>query len=244
LSTTIEQLVIGSTAVPGYVHPVPRDREDATRQDAEDWAEELANSITHGLGMVLSIAGLYALVRINGTSRASEHTLGCAIYGASLVLLYAASTLYHGCWHAGLKRVLLLVDHIGIYLVIAGTCTPLALIALRGRLGSALLVLVWAFALAGCLDKINRIDRIAEDSPWSYLAMGWMVLATSGRIAANAPPGVFQWLLAGGLFYTMGLTFFIRRDRRFSHAIWHLFVLAGSICHYRAVLGFALPPLS
>jgi hemolysin III len=240
----IEQLVIGSTTVPRYTHPALRYTEDVTRQAPADRAEELANSITHGLGMVLSIAGLYALVRINGTSGLSGHSLACAVYGVSLVLLYAASTCYHGCWHAGLKRVLLLLDHIGIYLLIAGTYTPLALFALRGRLGAVLLVLVWTLALLGSLDKTLRIDRIAEDSPWSYVAMSWMVLTTSGRIAANVPPGVFQWLLAGGIFYTLGLTFFLRHDRRFSHAIWHLFVLAGSICHYRAVIGFTLPALS
>ena len=192
--------------------------------------------------MVLSIAGLYALVRITGTASDSlQHVVGCLIYGMSLVLLYTASTFYHGCRHAGRKQVLLLLDHIGIYLLIAGTYTPLALIPLHGHLGSALLVLVWAFALAGSLVKIGRFDRLSEDSPWSYLALSWFVLATAGKIAVNVPPDVFGWLLAGGIFYTMGLVFFLQHDRRFNHAIWHLFVLAGSICHYRAVLGFALP---
>jgi hemolysin III len=223
VSTAIEQLV--------------------TRPAADNRAEELANSVTHAVGMVLSIAGLYELVRIAGASGSSLHALACVVYGVSLVLLYTASTFYHGCRHAGLKRVLLLLDHIGIYLLIAGTYTPLALIALRGRLGSILLVLVWGFALKGSLAKIGRFDRLSEESPWSYLALSWMVLATSGRIAVSVPPGVFQWLLAGGIFYTMGLVFFIKDDRRFSHAIWHLFVLAGSICHYRAVIGFALPRL-
>jgi hemolysin III len=157
------------------------------------------------------------------------------------VLLYAASTLYHGCRHAGLKRVLLVLDHIGIYVLIAGTYTPVALIVLHGRLGSALLSLVWAFALVGSLAKIGRFDRVSEDSPWSYVALGWLVLASAGKIAANVPPDAFRWLLAGGLFYTIGLVFFLRRDHRFNHAIWHLFVLAGSICHYRAVIGFVLP---
>jgi hemolysin III len=156
----------------------------------------------------------------------------------SLVLLYTASTLYHACPNAWLKRVLLLLDHIGIYLLIAGTCTPVALIPLHGPLGVALLVLVWAFALVGSLAKIGRFDRLDDDSPWSYVVLSWMVLATAGRIAVNVPPQVFQWLLTGGIFYTMGLVFFIPRGRRFHHAIWHLFVLAGSICHYRAVLGF------
>jgi hemolysin III len=191
------------------------------------------------VGAVLSSAGLSALVWIARTNENPWHALGCIIYGVSLVLLYTASTLYHGCRDAGLKRILLLLDHIGIYVLIAGTYTPLALIPFHSRLGLALLALVWAFALAGSLVKISRIDRLDDDSPWSYLVLSWMALATAGKLAVNVRPGVFPWLLAGGIFYTLGLPFFLQRDRRFNHAIWHLFVLAGSICHYRAVLGFA-----
>lgn len=244
VSTTIELLVIRSTTPPRHAHPAGLDPGCAMRPAPADWAEELANSITHGVGMVLSIAGLYALVRITGTSGFPRHALGCIAYGVSLVLLYTASTLYHGCPHAELKRILLLLDHIGIYLLIAGTYTPLALISLRGQSGSALLLLVWAFALVGSLAKIGRFDRISDDSPWSYLALGWLVLVTSGSNVVHGPPGVFPWLLGGGIFYALGVVFFIKRDRRFSHAIWHLFVLAGSICHYRAVIGLALPLLS
>ena len=239
MSTSIELHAIRSAALPRHAHPLYVGRDDTTRIRTVDRVEELANSITHGVGVVLSSAGLTALVRITGTSEDPRHALGCIIYGVSLVLLYTASTLYHGCRHARLKRVLLLLDHIGIYLLIAGTYTPLALIPLHGRLGSTLLALVWALALAGSLAKINRIDRLDEDSPWSYVALSWIVLATAGKIAVNVPPGVFPWLVAGGIFYTMGLPFFLRHDRRFNHAIWHLFVLAGSLCHYRAVLGFA-----
>jgi hemolysin III len=244
LSTTIEQLVIRSAAVPRPAHPAFLDSEGALETEPPDWAEELVNTITHGVGMVLSIAGLYALVRIAGHSGIPGQAAGCVVYGVSLVLLYTASTLYHGCRHAGRKQVLLLLDHIGIYLLIAGTYTPLALIPLHGRLGLVLLVLVWAFALGGSLGKISRFDRLSEDSPWSYFALSWMVLVTARRIVSNVPPDVFEWLLAGGIFYTIGLFFFIQHNRRFNHAIWHLFVLAGSICHYRAVIGFTLPLLS
>jgi hemolysin III len=241
LSTIIEPFVIRPALVPGPAPRAVQQGASAVRPAPVDWVEELVNSVTHGLGLVLSVAGLDALVRISSTSGVPQYTAGCVVYGVSLVLLYAASTFYHGCSHAGLKRVLLLLDHIGIYLLIAGTYTPLALVALGGRLGSTLLALVWAFALLGILAKIGRFDRIADDSPWSYVALGWMVLVTSGRIAVNVPSGVFQDLLAGGIFYTMGLVFFVRHDRRFNHAIWHLFVLAGSVCHYRAVIGFVLP---
>jgi hemolysin III len=228
-----------SAALPRHADLSVVDRDDTTETRSVDRVEELANAISHGMGAVLSSAGLYALVKITQASENPWYAIGCIIYGVSLVLLYTASTLYHGCRDAGRKRVLLLLDHIGIYLLIAGTYTPFALIPLQGRLGSTLLVLVWALALTGSLVKISRIDQLDEDSPWSYLALSWMVLVTAGKIAVNVPPGVFPWLLAGGIFYTMGLPFFLQRDRRFNHAIWHLFVLAGSICHYRAVLGFA-----
>jgi hemolysin III len=209
-----------------------------------DRVEELANTITHGAGVVLSLGGLYALVRITGGSGIPALAVGCTVFGVSLVLLYTASTLYHGCRHVEWKRALLVLDHIGIYALIAGTYTPVALIPLRGQLGWSLLVLVWGIALAGSLAKINRIDKLDEDSPLPYIALSWMVLATAGRIAAAVPPGVIEWLLAGGFFYTIGIYFFVKHEKRFYHAIWHLFVIAGSTCHYRAVLGFTLPMLS
>jgi hemolysin III len=243
LSTTLELFVIPSAATPVSAALAQVDPADAIPPAADDWAEELVNSATHGVGLVLSIAGLYTLVRMTGTGRVPhpQSALGCTIYGVSLVLLYAASTCYHGCRHAGRKRVLLVLDHIGIYLLIAGTYTPVALIVLHGRLGSALLTVVWTLALAGSLAKLGRIDRVSEDSPWSYVALGALVLASAGRLAVNVPAHAFQWLVAGGLFYLVGLAFFLRHDRRFNHAIWHLFVLAGSACHYRAVVGFVLP---
>jgi hemolysin III len=232
---------MGPGLAPGYAataHPAAQNA--APSPPADDRVEELANSITHGIGVFLGAGGLLALVQIASTSGIPRRTLGCVVYGVSLVLLYAASASYHGCRHAARKRVLLLLDHIGIYLLIAGTYTPLALIALGGRMGWGLLVLVWGCAVTGSLAKIGRFDRLDDDSPWSYLAMGWMVLAVSGRIAASVPPDVFHWLLVGGILYTMGLPFFVRPDRRFNHAIWHLFVLAGSVAHYRAVIGVLL----
>ena len=203
--------------------------------------EELANSLTHGVGLVLSLGGLYALVVITGRSGLSEQAIGCVTYGASLVLLYAASTLYHGWRNDETKRFLLVLDHIGIYALIAGSYTPLALIPLRGPRGWALLVLVWGFALAGSVVKVRRLDRLHEDSPLAYVAMSWMGLAVFGQILATLPWGEVLWLLGGGGFYMGGLYFFINDDKRFHHTIWHLFVLAGSICHYRAVIGYVMP---
>jgi hemolysin III len=244
LSSVIEQYTTQTTAVPGYGDRARPAQDRGTGLDLPDRAEELANSITHGVGMVLSIAGLYALFLIAGKSDVPGQAIGCKVFGMSLVLLYTASTLYHSWRDDQVKRVLLLLDHIGIYILIAGTYTPLALVPLRGRLGWAVLIVVWGFALVGSLAKVCRVHRLDEDSPLPYVAMSWMVLATSGRLAMNVSPGVFEWLLAGGIFYTIGLVFFVQRDRRFHHAIWHLFVLAGSICHFRAVIGFTPPVLS
>jgi hemolysin III len=199
-------------------------------------AEELANSLTHGLGLVLSIAGLYVQVRVTASSSSIRHPVGCMIFSASLIVLYSASTLYHSWPQNAAKRVLLLVDHIAIYLLIAGTYTPIALIALRGSVGWALLAVSWGSALIGSLAKVARIDQLDSDSPWPYVALGWMSLAVLDGLAATVPAVGILWLVAGGFFYTAGLVFFVRHDRRFNHTIWHLFVLAGSVCHYRAVL--------
>jgi len=199
--------------------------------------EELVNSITHGLGLVLSIAGLSALVMVAEQVGTSRYAVGCGVYGASLVILYAASTLFHS-WPAGeLKRVFLLLDHIGIYVLIAGTYTPMALFASRGMFSWSYLTAVWAFALVGSLAKVVRVGRLEDDSSTPYLVMCALCLMSFRRILASAPPSESAWLLAGGLFYLTGLIFYFNDEKRFYHSIWHLFVLAGSICHYRAVLG-------
>jgi hemolysin III len=215
---------------------LPHDRRTSTVRP--DRAEELANTITHGAGLVLSLAGLCALVSIAGEGKSPGLALGCGVYGASLVLLYAASTLYHGWQDAGGKRVLLLLDHIGIYVLIAGTYTPLVLIPLRGEVGLGLLALVWGCALVGSLIKVVRIDRLDEDSPLPYVVLSGMVMAFIERLHATAPTAGFLCFVAGGAFYAIGLRFFIR-DKRFDHAIWHVFSLAGSICQYAAVIVFA-----
>ncbi len=215
--------------------PVHRRRPTPVRPDR---AEELANTITHGAGLVLSIVGLYALVLITAESRSPGLALGCAIYGVTLVLLHAASTLYHGWQDERTKRVLLLLDHIGIYIMIAGTYTPLALIPLKGAAGQVLLVVVWGSALVGSAVKVIRFDRLDADSPMPYVVLSCMQVAFIDRFYATSPPAGFFSFLAGSAFYAIGLRFFIR-DNRFDHAIWHVFSLAGSICQYAAVIVFA-----
>ena len=198
------------------------------------------NSITHGLGLVLSIAGLSALVTLAEKIGTTRFTVGCGVYGASLVMLYAASTLYHS-WPAGeLKRVFHLLDHIGIYVLIAGTYTPMALFASRGLFGWSCVTAAWGFALIGSCAKVARISRLDDDSSISYLVMSVMCVMSVLQLVANIRSGETTWLLAGGLCYLAGAIFYFNDEKRFYHSIWHLFVLAGSICHYRAVLAHAI----
>jgi hemolysin III len=202
--------------------------------------EELLNSITHGLGLVLSIAGLSALVTLAGNIGTTRYAVGCGVYGASLVMLYAASTLYHG-WPSGeVKQVFHLLDHIGIYVLIAGTYTPIALFASQGMFGWLCLAAQWGLALVGSCAKVVRMSRLDDDSSMPYLVMGALCLMTFPWLLANATPGETWCLLAGFVFYFAGAIFYFNDEKRFYHSIWHLFVLAGSICHYRAVLGDAI----
>jgi hemolysin III len=212
-------------------------RPDTTAQGRD---EELVNSITHGLGLVLSVAGISALATLAANTGTTRYAFGCGVYGASLVMVYAASTLFHG-WPAGeVKRFFLLLDHIGIYVLIVGTYTPLALLASRGLCGWLSLAAAWGFALIGSCAKVVRIARLDADSPVPYFVMCALCEILFRRPLALAPPGQAMLLIAGRLFYMAGLIFFLNDNKRFYHSIWHLFVLAGSICHYRAVLGYVI----
>jgi hemolysin III len=201
--------------------------------------EEFLNSITHGLGLVLSIAGLSALLRLTGSTGTTSYTVGCGVYGASLVLLYAASTLFHSWPDGELKRIFLVLDHIGIYLLIAGTYTTMAMFASRGKVGWSCLTAAWGFALIGSCAKVVRAGRLDRDSSMPYVALSSMCVVSLPCLVASFPPGESTWLLAGGFFYAGGMMFF-KIHKRFYHSIWHLFVLAGSICHYRVVLGYVI----
>ena len=207
------------------------------RPVARDETEELVNTVTHALGPVLSLIGLYALVVITRMATAPGPAVGCAPYGVSMVFLYAASTLYHARPAGRGKRVLLLFDYVGIYLLIAGTYTPIVMISLGGPVGWSLLAAVWGFAVFGTGVKIGRFNRFEDDSALPYLVMGGVWLAVCRQIVAAVPTVEFLWILAGVAFYVGGLCFYARAERRFFHAVWHVFVLAGSICHYRAVVG-------
>ncbi len=162
---------------------------------AQDRDEELVNSITHGLGLMLSIAGLSALVTLAGNIGTTRYTVGCGVYGASLVMLYAVSTLYHS-WPAGeLKRVFHLLDHIGIYVLIAGTYTPMALFASRGLFGWSCVTAAWGFALFGSCAKVARMSRLDDDSSMPYLVLGVMCVMSAQQLLTNLPSGETTWLL-------------------------------------------------
>ena len=208
----------------------------------KQWFEELANGITHGIGLVLSIVGLAVLVFLSVMRGNAWHIVGCTTFGVSLVLLYTASTMYHSFRTPRWKRILKTLDHAAIYLLIAGTYTPFTLVNLRGFWGWTLFTLVWSLSVFGILWKIFNVDRYQIISTLIYVAMGWLVVIAIKPLFLGIPLSGIAWLVAGGLFYTVGVIFFAANRIPYNHAIWHVFVLAGSICHYIAVMLYVLPP--
>lgn len=204
--------------------------------------EELANTVTHGIGLALSLVGFVVLLVLAVMRGSAWHIVSCAIYGSTLVCLYTASTLYHGIASPRLKRVLKVFDHSAIFLLIAGTYTPFLLVNLRGGWGWSLLGIVWGLAMAGIIFKFLFVDHFKILSTAVYLLMGWLALIAVKPLLVLVPLGGLLWLLAGGLLYTSGVVFYAWKRIPYNHVIWHVFVLAGSACHYFAVLRSVLPP--
>lgn len=203
--------------------------------------EELAHSLTHGLGAGLSGAGLVLLVIRSAQHGDAWHVVSTAIFGATLVLLYTASTLYHSFRSERTKQVLQKFDHAAIFLLIAGTYTPFVLVTLRGPWGWSLFGVVWGLAVAGVTLKFWLAGRFRLASTLIYLAMGWLVLVAIKPLLAALPAGGIKLLLAGGLCYTGGAGFYLWKRLPYHHAVWHLFVLAGSACHWAAVYLHVVP---
>jgi hemolysin III len=204
--------------------------------------EELAHCATHGLGVVASLAGiawLLAAAVANGASpwRAS----GGVIFGASALLLFTTSVLYHATTSPRLRPRLRLLDHSAIYVLIAGTYTPFALGVLDGTWGWTLFGLVWGLALAGIIAKLTVGFRFPLASTVLYVAMGWIGIVVARPLMQSLSPSELAWIVAGGLAYTAGVPFYLWKGRRYSHAVWHLFVLAGVACHFVAVLSVMSP---
>jgi hemolysin III len=203
--------------------------------------EEVANTLTHGFGLLLSLIGLGVLVYLASIYGDIWYIVSAVIYGLSLIALYSASTLYHGATSPELKEKLRLVDHCCIYLLIAGTYTPFTLIALRGSFGNTLFAIVWAFALVGILFKIFLHKRIPAASVVSYLVMGWIAIFAVQPLYNVLGLMPLAWIVAGGLIYTLGTIFYGWQSFKHHHAVWHLFVLGGSICHFIAIAVYIIP---
>ena len=203
--------------------------------------EEIANCVTHGIGLALSVVGMIALVALAYLYGGALHIVSGSVYGASLVTLYLASTLYHGARSPRAKQTLQVVDHCCIYLLIAGTYTPFTLVTLQGGWGWTLFGLVWGLALAGIIFRIVFGTRYRTVAIVSYVLLGWLCVIAVKPILAAVPFGALAWIAAGGLAYTSGVAFFASKRIPHNHAIWHVFVLAGSICHFVAVALYVIP---
>ncbi len=204
--------------------------------------EELANALTHGAGFVASLIGLPILV-LSAANRGERAALvGASVFGAALIALYAASTLYHAISHPTLKQKMRVFDHAAIYLLIAGTYTPFTLGVLRGRWGWTLFGIVWTLAALGVLFKVLfGSGAMAKVSTAVYVAMGWVAIIAAKPLIASMDKAGLALLVGGGLFYTGGVVFYVDKRRAWTHPVWHLFVLSGSICHYFAVLFYSAP---
>jgi hemolysin III len=205
------------------------------------FGEELANAVTHGVGLVASLIGVPILISAAIGRGDSWHIAGCTVFAVSLLGLYGASTLYHALPPCRAKRVFRLVDHGAIYLLIAGTYTPFTLGVLRGGWGWLLFGVVWSLAAFGIAFKAIFRFRYPHWSTLFYLGMGWLAVVALRPLAAAVPQTGLWLLVVGGLLYTGGVAFYVWDRPRYSHTVWHLFVLGGSTCHFFAVLWYALP---
>lgn len=201
--------------------------------------EEIANGISHGLALILALAAMPVLVLSAARIGSKHFIVGAAVFAVTIVLLYLASTLYHSLTHEGAKQFFRLLDHCAIFLLIAGSYTPFALGVLRGPWGWTLLTIVWVLAVAGIVMKVITGTRHSWVSIVLYLVMGWLAVVAIRPILLLVPlPGILL-ILAGGIAYSGGLAFFAAHRLRYSHFIWHLFVIAGTTCHFFAVLWYA-----
>lgn len=206
--------------------------------------EEIANAVTHGIGVLLSIGGGAMLITLLAIHAGAREVAGAAVFAVTLVLLYTTSTLYHAIPHAAAKRRLRVLDHCAIFLLIAGTYTPFTVAALRGGLGWSLFGAVWGLAFLGIVFKLFFTGRLKVLSTTTYVAMGWLAVIAAVPISRELQPAALEWLIAGGIAYTAGTVFYHNRRLRYSHAVWHLFVLAGSTCHVAAVFAqFVVPAI-
>jgi hemolysin III len=211
----------------------------ATARRAQSRGEEIANSVSHGVGFVLALVAAPVLV-MSATRHGAAAIVGASVFAASLALLYLASTLYHALPDSRAKRVFRVLDHVAIFLLIAGTYTPFTLGVLRGPWGWSLFGVIWGLAVLGIVLKSTLGPRHAKLSTLVYLAMGWLIVIAARPLVLHMPGTGLTWLLAGGLAYTGGVVFYAARRVPYAHFLWHLAVLGGTVCHFVAVWRYAV----
>lgn len=202
--------------------------------------EEILNSISHGAGAIFAACGTALLIVLAAFFSDAWGIVSSAVYGFSLIVLYTMSTLYHAITNERAKRVMRVLDHSSIFLLIAGTYTPISLVTLRGPLGWVVFGLVWGSAVIGIVFNAVSIERFKKLSLILYITSGWAVVIAAKPMIATMRPGGLWLLLAGGLFYTGGIFFYVQKKRRWFHGIWHLFVLFGSVAHYLSILFYII----
>lgn len=195
-------------------------------------SEEIANSITHGIGVVVSIVGLVLLVVFSAKKNDVWRVTSFSIYGATMIMLFLASTLYHSFTNIYVKKFFRIIDHSSIFLLIAGTYTPIVLLAIKGAWGWSIFGVVWGLTLFGIIFEIFFMGRFKVVSIGLYLLMGWIVVVAIKPMIENVPKEMLFYLLGGGLFYSLGIIFYVNKKMKYHHAIWHVFVLAGAVCHF------------
>ncbi|MDQ6420071.1 hemolysin III family protein [Paenibacillus sp. LHD-117] len=203
--------------------------------------EEIANAVTHGIGALLSIAALVLLIVFASLKGTATHVVSFTIYGSAMLLLYLASTLVHSFPQGKAKKVFESLDHSFIYVFIAGTYTPILFHIVQGALGWALFGIVWGVAVVGAMFKAFFASRFLFTSTILYIAMGWIIVFAWKPLVTHLAPGGLQLLITGGLLYTVGTVFYVWRSFPYHHAVWHMFVLGGSIVHFFAIILYVLP---
>ncbi|PPA71201.1 PAQR family membrane homeostasis protein TrhA [Jeotgalibacillus proteolyticus] len=204
--------------------------------DYKDWKEELANAITHGIGFLLSIPALIFLILVAVERGTAWHVVSFAIFGTTMILLFLFSTLLHSVREGKLKKLFAIMDHSAIYLLIAGTYTPFVLVTINGALGWTIFGIVWALAIGGIVFKCYFVDRYQIIATLFYVLMGWLIIIAIVPLYRELTGVGFALLFTGGLFYSVGAIFYIWRKLPYNHAIWHLFVIAGSAFMYFCVV--------
>lgn len=212
----------------------------ALRERRQSLGEEIANSVSHGIGFLAAVAVFPVLVIASAQRGGTAGIIGASVFSTTMVLLYLASTLYHALPRNRAKRVFQILDHGAIYLLIAGTYTPFTLGVLRGALGWTLFGLVWGLAVVGIVLKAVGGVRHSKISTWVYLAMGWLIIIAARPLWLHMPWWGLFWLISGGIAYTAGAAIFAADRIKYVHFVWHLFVITGTACHFIAVLWYAV----